>query len=94
LPHEAVALAKEERFSLPFKLFLAGFTLIFIGTLILMIASLLGASPQTGGFIWIFPLPPIVFGTEKFSLPLMLMLAIPIIILIALVYFYFYHLNK
>jgi len=94
LPHETVALTRETWFSLPFKLFLIGFIIVFIGTLILMLASLSGAFHQGGGFVWIFPLPPIIFGTNHLSLPLMLMLVIPIIILITLVCFYFYHLNK
>ena len=75
LPREIVTFPKETTFSLPFKLFLTGFILVFIGTLILMLASLFGASPQGGGFIWIFPLPPIAFGTAQdktFLIPLLM----------------------
>lgn len=54
----------EIRVNFPFKLFLIGFILTFIGTLILMLSSLSASSPQ-GGIIWIFPLPPFIFGTTQ-----------------------------
>ena len=63
----------------PIKLFLIGFIIIFIGTLILMISSLYASSTQ-GGFIWIFPLPPFLFGTgQEKGWPLIAVLAIIII---------------
>ncbi len=48
----------------PFKLFLLGFFLMFLGTIVMMIATVLfGGSIGAGTIIWIFPLPPIGFGT-------------------------------
>jgi len=45
----------------PFKLFLLGFLLIFIGIILVMIASIfLGAS--AGAVIWIIPFPPMFLG--------------------------------
>jgi len=46
---------------LPFKLFLLGFLLIFIGMILVIIASVFwGVS--AGAMIWIMPLPPIFLG--------------------------------
>jgi uncharacterized membrane protein len=50
--------------TLPYKLFLAGFLLIAIGSIVLAFAPLFGLSFQGGGFIWVFPFPPFVFGTK------------------------------
>ena len=63
----------------PIKLFLIGFIIIFVGTLILMLSSLYASSTQ-GGSLWIF-LPPFFFfgiGQEK-DWPLIATLAIIIV---------------
>jgi uncharacterized membrane protein len=54
--------------STPFKLFLLGFVLIFVGIIVMMIATVLfGASMDAGAVIWVFPLPPIGFGTGQYA---------------------------
>ena len=63
----------------PIKLFLIGFIIVFVGTLILTLSSLYASSTQ-GGSLWIF-LPPFFFfgtGQEK-GWPLIAVLAIIII---------------
>jgi len=51
-----------------FNLFLLGFVLMFAGMIVMMIATvLLGASVDTGAIIWVFPLPPIGFGTGPYA---------------------------
>ncbi len=50
---------------LPLKLFLLGFLLIFIGMILVMIASVFwGAS--AGAVIWIIPFPPIFLGAGPY----------------------------
>jgi len=57
------------QWSTPFKLFLLGFVLMFVGMVVIMIAVVLfGASMDVGTIIWIFPLPPIGFGTGPYAL--------------------------
>ena len=52
------------QWSTPFKLFLLGFVLMFVGIIVMMIATVLfGTSICAGVAIWIPPLPPIGFGT-------------------------------
>jgi len=46
---------------LPFKLFLLGFLLTFIGMILVMIASIFGGA-SAGAVIWIIPFPPIFLG--------------------------------
>jgi uncharacterized membrane protein len=54
--------------STPFKLFLLGFVLMFAGIIVIMIATVLfGASTDAGAIIWVFPLPPIGFGTGPYA---------------------------
>jgi len=51
----------------PFKLFLFGFVLMFIGMVVMMVATVFfGASVSTGTLIWIPPLPPIGFGVGPY----------------------------
>lgn len=45
-----------------YKLFLAGFILIMIGSILVAFAPLLGLQVQGGGLVWIFPFPPFIFG--------------------------------
>jgi len=49
---------------LPFKLFLLGFLLIFIGIILVMIASVAGGV-SAGALIWILPFPPIFLGAGQ-----------------------------
>lgn len=54
--------------STPFKLFLLGFTLTFLGMVVIMIATIFfGSSTSAGVVIWILPLPPIGFGAGPFA---------------------------
>jgi len=50
--------------TVPYKLFLAGFTLTAIGSILIAFAPLFGTSFQGGGFVWIFPFPPLFFGSR------------------------------
>ncbi len=53
--------------STPFKLFLLGFVLMFAGIIVMIIAAVLfGTSIDAGAIIWVFPLPPIGFGTGSY----------------------------
>jgi len=71
----------------PFKLFLLGFVLMFIGMLIITIATVfLGAPISTGVFIWIFPLPPIGLGAGPYAFwAILLSIALAILWLILFV---------
>ena len=56
------------QWSIPFKLFLLGFILMFAGIIVVMIATVLfGTSVGAGTVIWIFPFPPIGFGTGPYA---------------------------
>ena len=56
------------QWSTPFKLFVLGFILMFVGIIIMMIATVLfGTSAGAGAIIWIFPLPPIGFVTGPYA---------------------------
>ena len=50
--------------TIPYKLFLAGFILTAIGSILIAFAPLFGTSLQGGGFVWIFPFPPFFFGSR------------------------------
>lgn len=66
---EGVPVTWRVAFPTPFKLFLIGFAVILVGMVILMVASVMfGTLAGTGGFIWIFPLPPFVFGSGQKAL--------------------------
>ena len=55
----------------PFKLFLLGFLLIFVGTVFMIVAAVLfGAS--VGAMIWVLPLPPIILGGGPHPYPILL----------------------
>lgn len=55
--------------TLPLKLFLLGFTLIFLGTILLLLSSIFYGSvqPTTGAVIIVGPIP-IVLGTGPYSI--------------------------
>jgi len=55
-------------FPLFMKVFLAGFILIFIGMLILMIAGLMGGISQSFGLVVFVGPIPIILGSGKYSL--------------------------
>ena len=56
------------QWSSPLKLFLFGFVLMFVGIIIMMIATFLFGVPMEGGtIIWIFPFPPIGFGIGSYA---------------------------
>jgi len=73
--------------STPFKLFLLGFLIIFVGIIVMMIAAVfLGAS--AGAMIWILPFPPVVVGTGPHLYSIwMAILAIVVIVLGVVVFF-------
>ena len=60
----------EKSFSFPLftKIFLAGFLLIFLGMIILMIAGLMGGLSQSFGLIVFIGPIPIILGAGKYSL--------------------------
>jgi len=67
LKRETSAL-ESSQWSTPFKLFILGFILMFTGIIVVMIATVLFGTPVGAGtFIWIFPFPPIVFGTGPYA---------------------------
>jgi len=50
------------------KVFLAGFLLIFLGVIILMIAGLMGGTSQSFGLVVFIGPIPIILGAGKYSL--------------------------
>lgn len=77
----------EMKISFPFtKMFVLGFILMFVGSIILVFASLLyGLKASLGGFILIGPLP-IVFGFGEYSIPLIILgLALTVICIVAFI---------
>ncbi|RLG91689.1 MAG: hypothetical protein DRO36_03650 [Candidatus Hecatellales archaeon] len=51
-------------FDLPTKLLILGIILTFVGFSLAFLSTFLGAGiPSAGGFVWIFPFPPIIFGS-------------------------------
>jgi len=74
--------------STPFKLFLLGFVLMFVGMILMVIATIFfGSSSIAGGVIWILPLPPIGFGAGPYAFLAMLLavvLAIGLILFVTL----------
>jgi hypothetical protein len=56
------------RWSNPSKLLLLGFVLMFVG-IIVIVATIFffGAATDAGVVIWIFPLPPIGYGTGPYA---------------------------
>ena len=70
--------------STSFKLFLLGFTLTFLGIIVMMIATIFFGSPSSaGGVIWILPLPPIGFGAGPYAFwAILLVVALAILSLV------------
>jgi len=83
-----IPVVSEPTFLTPFKLFFIGFAVIIAGMILLTGASLMsGAISSTGGFVWIFPFPPIVFGSGQEALWTALIAALLLIPLIVLLIF-------
>lgn len=73
-----VGAEERERIStFPFKLFLLGFLLVFVGVIVLIVAAVLqGGQANVSGVVVIFVGPiPIVFGAGPYA-PFLLVLAI------------------
>ena len=73
-------------FPLFMKVFLAGFLLIFLGTIILMIAGLIGGISQSFGLVIFIGPIPIILGAGKYSL-LAILLAV-VLTIIGIVLFF------
>lgn len=73
--------------STPFKLFLLGFLIIFVGVIVMMIAAVfLGAS--AGAMIWILPFPPVIVGVGPHLYSIwMAILAVAVVVLGVVVFF-------
>ena len=66
--------------STPFKLFLLGFVLMFVGMIIMVIAAIFFGVPSGAGFlVFIPPLPPIGFGSGQYGF-LVVLLAVALAI--------------
>jgi len=73
--------------STPFKLFLLGFLIIFLGMIVMMVAAIFSGA-SVGAMIWILPFPPIMVGAGPHLYPLwMVMLAIAVVILGVVLFF-------
>jgi uncharacterized membrane protein len=77
--------AENDPHPIALKLFLFGFSLIFIGTMLVMIAGILSnASVNSGGIIIIGPIP-IIFGKSENIFPIIL---IAVMLTIACIIFF------
>ena len=83
--------------TVPYKLFLAGFILTAIGSILIAFAPLFGASFQGGGFVWIFPFPPFFFGSklngEIAVSALILLIAILLLAIVTILLFHKHQFN-
>jgi uncharacterized membrane protein len=74
--------------STPFKLFLLGFILMFVGTILMVIAAVFFKVPAGAGvLVFIPPIPPIGFGAGSYAFLAMLLavvLAIGLILFVML----------
>jgi len=75
-------------FPLFMKVFLAGFLLIFLGTIILMIAGFIGGISQSFGLVVFIGPIPIILGAGKYSL-LAILLAVVLTIIGVVLFFLF-----
>jgi len=74
----------QRSFPLFMKVFLAGFLLIFLGTIILAVAGLMGGISQSFGLVVFIGPIPIILGAGKYSLLMILFALILTIISIVL----------
>ncbi len=84
-----VGAEERERIStFPFKLFLLGFLLVFVGVIVLIVAAVLqGGQANVSGVVVIFVGPiPIVFGVGPYA-PFLLVLAVILTIIGFVVFF-------
>ncbi len=65
------------------KIFIVGFMLIFIGMMILFLATLLTGLKDSFSFIFLIGPIPIIFGSGQYSLPLILLATVLTIICLA-----------
>ena len=68
LKREAPPMLEAPSWSLPLKLFLVGFFLIFIGILFIMITAILSGAPTTFGTVIFVGPVPIILGAGPYSL--------------------------
>ena len=59
----------------PTVLLMLGFLTIFIGVILLFASSIYGGS-GVSGFVWVFPLPPVLLGTDQSSAIFLLVTAL------------------
>jgi uncharacterized protein (TIGR00304 family) len=72
-------------------LFLAGFVIIFVATVLLIFATAKGKAKIKGGGVLIIGPFPIVFGTDKESVKTLLLLSIVLIALVLAVMIFYYY---
>ncbi len=71
----------ETKLSIPIKLFILGFLLIFIGIILTVLTPiLLGISEVGAGtIIWIFPFPPIILGAGPLDIGIITLIFLALI---------------
>jgi len=80
----------DQLFNIGMMLFLAGFVIIFVATVLLIFATAKGNAKIKGGGILIIGPFPIVFGTDKESVKTLLLLSIVLIALVLAVLIFYY----
>jgi len=78
-------------FNIGMMLFLAGFVIIFVATVLLIFATAKGKAKIKGGGVLIIGPFPIVFGTDKESVKTLLLLSIVLIALVLAVMIFYYY---
>lgn len=78
-------------FNIGMMLFLAGFVIIFVATVLLIFATAKGKAKIRGGGVLIIGPFPIVFGTDKESVKTLLLLSIVLIALVLAVMIFYYY---
>lgn len=85
----ADAQEQEETFTLPFKLFLLGFLIVFVGVIVLVVAAVLqGDEADISSVVLVFVGPiPVILGSGPYA-PFMLVLAVILTIIGFVVFFW------
>lgn len=78
-------------FNIGMMLFLAGFVIIFVAAVLLILATAKGKAKIRGGGVLIIGPFPIVFGTDKESVKTLLLLSIVLIALVLAVMIFYYY---
>lgn len=78
-------------FNIGIMLFLAGFVIIFVAAVLLILATAKGKAKIRGGGVLIIGPFPIVFGTDKESVKTLLLLSIVLIALVLAVMIFYYY---